>query len=53
MPVKEKLLQGTHFIFSDWCRKPKGGVLCKDETAIQEQKKVANFILKSLGKRIF
>jgi hypothetical protein len=45
-------LEKKHFIFEEWNRKSKGGLVCKDNTIINEQKKVANYILSTLGKRI-
>lgn len=56
MPLAENSTKNTeqkHFIFSEWTRKSKGGVICNDTNAVNEQKKVANFIIKSLGKSIF
>lgn len=47
-----KKLDNTHFLFEEWFRKPKGGLICKDNTIINEQKKVANEVLGNLGKKI-
>ena len=48
----DKEVVKKHFIFSQWNRKSKGGITCIDEKPINEQKKVAKFLVKSMGKNI-
>lgn len=41
-----------HFIFSEWTRKSRGGLVCKDEAPINEQKKVLKYLVKRMGKNV-
>jgi leucyl-tRNA synthetase len=43
----------VHYLFQDWDKAKQGGVICKNEAMINEQKKVFGYVIKSLGKNLF
>lgn len=42
-----------HFLFNEWKVSKNGGVICTNETIIEEQKKVFKLILSRMGSNFF
>jgi hypothetical protein len=51
-PAALKLLT-EHFLFGEWRRSAKGGVVCADEEVIKEQKRILKLVFTRIGSNIF
>ena len=51
-PSKLKILP-EHFLFGEWVRSSKGGVICANEEVIKEQKRIVKMVITRIGSNIF
>ena len=51
-PQTLKILK-EHFLFGEWRRSSKGGVVCANEEVIKEQKRLAKLVITRIGNNIF
>jgi hypothetical protein len=53
-PSKEKKgrIMKEHFLWNNWKRAEKGGLVCKDEELVEKQKKMFKLILKKFGETL-
>lgn len=42
-----------HYLFVEWRRSPKGGVVCINEEVIKEQNKILKLVITRIGRNIF
>lgn len=51
-PSNLKIIK-EHFLFGEWVRSSKGGVVCANEEVIKEQKRIVKLVITRIGSNIF
>ena len=53
LPVCSFKLLTEHYLFGEWRRSSKGGVVCANEAVIKEQKRIVKLVMTRIGNNIF
>ena len=53
LPPSDLKILSEHFLFGEWRRSSKGGVVCADEEVVKEQKRILKLVFSRIGSNIF